>query len=106
MPMYLWQVGYAALGARGLIAEGGTSRCDAIRRMVESVGGTVHACYFALADHDLYVVGEVPDEVAAAALGIQTTASGAANSRAIPLLTVEQMNEAVSRNVSYRPPGS
>ena len=63
MPRYLWQVNYTADGARGLLTDGGTSRRDAIVRMVESVGGTVDSVHFALGGHDLYVLGEVPDEL-------------------------------------------
>jgi uncharacterized protein with GYD domain len=74
--------------------------------MVESVGGRVEACYFAFGDDDLIVIGEVPDEVAAAALSMRTAASGAAMSRTVVLLTPEQVDEAVQRDVQYRPPGS
>ncbi|MFC9789692.1 GYD domain-containing protein [Rhodococcus sp. NPDC127528] len=105
MPRYLWQVTYSAEGATGLLAEGGSARRDAITRMVESVGGTVESCYFALGGHDLVVIGEVPDEVAAATLGIRTTAAGAARSESTPLLTPEQVDDAVRREAEYRAPG-
>lgn len=105
MTKYLWQVSYTAEGARGLLAEGGTARRDAITRMVESVGGSVEACYFAFGGADLYVIGEVPDEVAAAALSIQTKASGAAATQSIVLVAPEQVDEAVRRQADYRPPG-
>lgn len=96
MPRFLWQVMYTPSGASGVIADGGTARCEAIRQMVERVGGSVEACYFALGARDLYVVGDVPDEVAAAVLSIHTTASGAARTEAIPLLTPDQMDKATS----------
>lgn len=92
MPKYLWQVTYSSEGAAGLIAEGGTTRCNAIRAMVERVGGHVDVCYFSFGGHDLYVIGEVPDEMAAASLHLHTTASGAARTQGIPLLTPEQMD--------------
>lgn len=106
MSTYLWRVNYTESGAQGLINEGGTGRCAAIREMVESVGGKVHGCYFALVDHHLYVIGEVPDDVAAATLSVWTTASGVARSDAIPLLSPEQMDVAVRRSVTYQSPGS
>ena len=37
-------------------------------RMVESIGGTVESCHFALGGHDMFVIGNLPDDVAAAAL--------------------------------------
>lgn len=96
MPKYLWQVTYTPEGACGVIADGGTARKKAITEMVERVGGTVEACYFALGGHDLYVIGDVPDEIAAASLHIHTTASGEARSTALPLLTAEEMDRATS----------
>lgn len=106
MPRYLWQVSYTAEGARGLLEQGGSARRAAITEMVESVGGRVEACYFTLGHDDLIVLGEVPDEAAAAALSLRTAASGAATSRAIALITPEQLDEAARRDVDYRPPGS
>lgn len=104
MPKYLWRVGYSEEGARGLLAQGGTARRAAITEMVESVGGHVETCYFAFGEDDLLVIGEVPDEVSSAALAIRTAASGAAISRTVVLLTPEQIDQAVMREVNYQPP--
>ncbi|MCW4355581.1 GYD domain-containing protein [Hoyosella sp. YIM 151337] len=106
MPKYLWQVNYSPAGAQGLLEQGGSTRKAAITEMVESVGGTVEAFYFAFGTDDLYVIGDVPDEVAAAALSVRTAASGGATSRTVPLLTAEQLDAAVAKDVSYRPPGA
>lgn len=105
MPRYLWKVQYTTEGARGLLNEGGSARQAVIVTMVESVGGTVESCNFALGTHQLYVIGSVPDEIAAATLAIQTAASGYARSESIELLTPEQVDEAVRREAEYRGPG-
>ena len=105
MPRYLWQISYTSSGAKGLLGEGGTSRRDAITEMVESVGGQVEVCYYAFGATDLYVIGELPDEVAAASLSLRTAASGAARSQTVVLLTPEQVDEATRRETTYRPPG-
>jgi uncharacterized protein with GYD domain len=105
MPKYLWQVSYTEAGAKGLLDEGGTARRDVITAMVESVGGHVEACYYAFGATDLYVIGEVPDEVAAVALSLRTAAAGGARSQTVPLLTPEQVDEATRREATYRPPG-
>lgn len=105
MPKFLWQVTYTSEGARGVLGEGGTARRDAIVSMVESVGGSVESVHFALGGHDLYVIGEVPDDIAAATLELRTIGSGAARSKPILLLTPEQIDEAVHRDTSYRAPG-
>jgi uncharacterized protein with GYD domain len=105
MPRYLWQISYTTSGVKGLLSEGGTSRREAITAMVESVGGHVEACYYAFGATDLYVIGEVPDEVAAASLTLRTSAAGAARSQTVVLLTPEQVDEATRREATYRPPG-
>lgn len=105
MPKYLWKVSYTVDGVKGLLAEGGSARRDAIKSAVESVGGSVEACYYAFGADDLYVIGEVPDEVAAATLSLRTAATGAARSQTVALLTPEQIDEATRRDVDYRPPG-
>jgi uncharacterized protein with GYD domain len=105
MPRYLWQISYTTTGAKGLLSEGGTSRRDAITAMVESVGGHVEVCYYAFGTTDLYVIAEVPDEVAAASLSLRTAVAGTARSQTVVLLTPEQIDEAARREVSYRPPG-
>ncbi|MFF2082812.1 GYD domain-containing protein [Nocardia sp. NPDC058176] len=104
MPKYLWRVSYFPEGAQGLLAEGGTARQAAITEMVESVGGRVESCYFAFGEDDLFVIGDVPDEVAAAALAIRTAAAGAAVSHTVGLLTSAQVDAAVALDVTYRPP--
>jgi uncharacterized protein with GYD domain len=104
MPRYLWQVRYTSEGASGLLAQGGSARRAAITAMVESVGGRVESCHYAFGPHDLIVIGEVPDEVAAAALSIRTAASGAAVSKTVTLLTPEQIDAATKINVTYTPP--
>jgi uncharacterized protein with GYD domain len=105
MPRYLWQISYTASGAKGLLSEGGTSRRNAITAMVESVGGQVEACYYAFGATDLYVIGVVPDDVAAASLSLRTAVAGSARSQTVVLLTPEQIDEASGRDVTYRPPG-
>src|SRR5215218_8404431 len=105
MPKYLWQVSYTIEGARGLAAEGGSGRRAAIQQMIESVGGKLEAIYFAFGDTDLVVIGELPDHIAAAALGVRTTAGGAARVRTTVLLTPEELDQAVHTDVEYRLPG-
>ncbi|MCE5288857.1 MAG: GYD domain-containing protein [Nocardiaceae bacterium] len=104
MGRYMWQVRYTAEGARGLLAQGGTVRKAAITQMVESVGGRVESVYYAFGPDDLIVIGEVPNEVAAAAMAIRTAASGFAVSRTTELLTPEQIDAATQLDVEYTPP--
>ena len=106
MAKYLWQVNYTIDGAKGLLEEGGSGRREAVKQMLESVGGSLEAFYFALGTDDLVVIGELPDNVSAAALSLQTVVGGAARSRTTVLLTPEEIDEAAHRSVEYRRPGA
>ncbi len=106
MPKYLWQVTYTVEGAKGLLEEGGSGRREAVREMLESVGGSLEVFYYALGSSDLVVVGELPDNVSAAALSLTTAVGGAARSTTTALLTPEDLDEASRRHVDYRRPGS
>ena len=106
MPRYLWQVSYTVEGAKGLASEGGSARRDAVRTMFEDAGGNIEAFYYAFGADDLIVIGELPDNEAAAAFALRTAASGAARSRTTLLLSPEEIDQAASREVHYRPPSA
>ncbi|MGW0995746.1 GYD domain-containing protein [Streptomyces sp. NPDC002520] len=106
MPKYLVQASYTAEGAKGLLAEGGSGRKEAVQRVVGSCGGTLESMYFAYGDDDLYIVIDFPDHLSMAAIAMTVRASGALRSKAIPLLTVEEVDEAAKRTIDFRPPGS
>ena len=71
-----------------------------------SVGGSVENFYYAFGDTDLYIIIDVPDRVSAAALGLSIGAAGALTWTTTVLLTPEEVDEAVGKVVSYRPPGA
>jgi uncharacterized protein with GYD domain len=106
MALYLWRVSYTTAGAEGLLAQGGTGRRAAIQKALESLGGTLESFHYALGEDDAYLVGDLPDGTAAAALSLRVAAAGGARVTTVPLLTPEQMDEAAKRGVSYSPPGS
>ena len=67
MPKYLGKVKFSAEAVRGLRAQGAAKRVEVTRTLVEGVGGTLEAYYFAFGDCDLYNIFEVPDDETAAA---------------------------------------
>ena len=106
MPKFLFRGSFSQDGIKGLKQEGGTSRKEVAAAVAASVGGTVEAYYFAFGPHDFYIVAELPDQRAAVAVSATVGASGAMRSfDTIPLLTPEEVDEAMTRSVSYRPPG-
>jgi uncharacterized protein with GYD domain len=106
MAKYLFQASYTATGAKGLAKEGGSSRRDRVERMLESMGGRLESFYYAFGDTDVYGIGELPGNVAAAAVSLAINSSGAVSNRLVVLLSAEEMDEAAKKSVTYQPPGS
>jgi uncharacterized protein with GYD domain len=94
MPKYLVEASYTLDGIRGLKSAGGSARAAAIKAAVEEVGGTLEAFYFAFGKTDVYVVADVPDNRAAAAICLTVSAGGGATTRTTVLITPEEMDEA------------
>jgi uncharacterized protein with GYD domain len=106
MPKYLIEASYSPQGVEGVKSKGGSSRRDAVAEMTESLGGKMESFYFGFGDHDAYVVVDLPDNEAAAAVALTVNAAGGATCKTIVLLTPEEVDEAAQRSVGYRPPGS
>ncbi|GAA3375875.1 hypothetical protein GCM10020367_45370 [Streptomyces sannanensis] len=106
MPKYLVQASYTAEGTKGLLAEGGTGRRSAVQENVTSCGGTLETMYFALGEDDLYCVIDMPDDVSMVATAMAVRATGAVMSKAVPLLTPEEIDAAAKKSVRFRAPGA
>jgi uncharacterized protein with GYD domain len=105
MAKYLIKANYTAEGAKGFAHDGGTARRAAVEKMLASVGGKLEAFYFAFGDTDLYVIADMPDHSAAAAVALTVAQSGKASTNTVVLLTAEEMDTASKKTVAYRPPG-
>jgi uncharacterized protein with GYD domain len=105
MPKYLFHGSYTKEGLKGFLKEGGSKRREATKKMIESVGGTLEAYYFAFGENDFYVIADVPDNKRAAAGSLVASASGTVKARTVVLLTPEEVDEVVKMTVEYRPPG-
>ena len=105
MAKYLVTGSYTAEGIKGVLKEGGTARVEAVRKLVESVGGKLEGMYFAFGDDDFFILSEGPDNVGAAAATMIAGASGAVRVKTTVLLTAEEVDEAAKMSAPYRPPG-
>ena len=105
MAKYLVEANYVGDGIKGLLKEGGTSRRAAVEAAAKTVGGSVDAFYYAFGETDAYVIIDMPDNVTSAALALTIAASGAVTLRTTALLTPEDIDQAVKKSPSYRPPG-
>jgi uncharacterized protein with GYD domain len=106
MSKYLLEVNYTLEGVRGVVAKGGSARKAAAQAAAKSVGGKLDAFYFAFGGTDVFVIADVPDNTAAAALALAVTAGGGATVRTIVLLTPDEIDAATQTGVKYSPPGS
>lgn len=105
MAKYLLKVNYTLDGVKGVVAKGGSARKSAAQAAAKSVGGKVDAFYFAFGGTDVYVIAELPDNEAAAALALTVTSGGGAAVETTVLLTPDEIDNATSRTVRYTPPG-
>lgn len=106
MAKYLVEAIYTAEGLRGLQKNKASGRKQAIKKVMESVGGTVEAVYFALGAHDVILIVDVPDIVSAASVSVAVSSAGLARTKTTALLTVEEMDRALEKTVNYRAPGA
>ena len=108
MPHFLTQVTYNEQAWQSLVSNP-QNRLDAIRPVVEKLGGRVVNAYFAFGDYDFVLITELPDNVSAAALAIAASAGGACKSvKTTPLMENAEGLEALRKAASsgYRAPTS
>jgi uncharacterized protein with GYD domain len=87
-----------------------TDRTDAVRELVEGVGGRLDGLWYMLGEDDGMVLFDAPDPSAAAALSLAVNSTGAFSSlRTQQLLSAGELpdvlNTADTARSSYRRPG-
>jgi len=106
MAKFLIHASYSADGLKGLIKDKASGRKSAVSKMLEGMGGKLDSMYYTFGDHDAVVIADVPDNVTAAAISIAVSAVGLARTSTVPLLTVEETDQALAKTVKYRAPGT
>jgi len=105
MPKYLFQGSYTVEGLRGLLREGGTKRRETVEQLVKTLGGTLEAFYYAYGGDDFFIIADVPDSVTTTAVSLAVNATGAVRFKTVVLITPEEVDAAVTKSITYRPPG-
>ncbi|MCJ7638471.1 MAG: GYD domain-containing protein [Euryarchaeota archaeon] len=105
MAKYLVQFSYTGEGLKGLLKEGGSKRREAIEQLVKSMGGKLEAYYFAYGEYDGIAIVEGKDIVNQLAGTLAINASGAVKTTTTVLITPEEVDQAIKKIPSYRPPG-
>lgn len=99
MAKYLAIASYTTEGLRELAAHGASSRIEASKKLVAEAGGSIESFYYAFGSDDVFIVCDMPDNVSAAATAIAAGASGVVVTRMVPLLTAEEIDAAVAKNL-------
>ena len=105
MPKYMVQFNYSKVGGAGLLKDGGTKRREVVTKGVKAAGGKVEAFYFAFGKYDGVIIADLPDNTTAAAISLAVGATGSGECVTTPLLTVDEVDQAVKKHVDYTPPG-
>jgi uncharacterized protein with GYD domain len=105
MPRYLFIANYAPEGAEALLQSGGSVRRSSIEKAAASLGGTVQSFDFALGGDDVYVIAELADQHAAAAMSLTVNAAGVARLRTVVLMSPEELDAVSGLRADYTPAG-
>jgi uncharacterized protein with GYD domain len=105
MPKYLISASYTADGLKGLQKDKASGRRRAVSAAIENLGGKLESVYYALGEDDVYVIADLPDNATAAGLGVAVSATGMVRTKTVALLTVQELDAALGKDVKYRRPG-
>lgn len=106
MPQFLSQVSYTDQAWKCLV-EHPQNRMEAIRPVIEKLGGHIVNAWFAFGDYDFVLITELPNNVSAAALSMAASAGGACKSiKTTPLMETAEGLEALKKAATsgYQPP--
>lgn len=106
MAYYLLQAAYTPEAWAGLIANP-QDRVNALRPVLEKMGGKFEAAYFSFGEYDIIGILQMPGNVDAAAFALAAAAGGALRAfKTTPLLSTEEGVEAMRKAAAsgYQPP--
>lgn len=105
MPKFLIQASYTAEGLNGLAKDKASGRKAAVQAAMKAIKGKLECMYFAFGDNDAVLIVDAPDNVAAAAISLATGSTGLVRIRTTPLLTIDEVDQALALPSKYRAPG-
>jgi len=105
MPKYLYQVNYTPSGIQGVVNDSASGRRADVQAAVKALGGKLEAFYYSFGEYDVVAIADLPNAVTAAAFSLRTSGTGTCRVRTTPLLTVEEMDQALEVKLQYRAPG-
>jgi uncharacterized protein with GYD domain len=108
MPRYLSLFKYSTEGTKGFLKEKASGREAAIRKAIESAGAKLELVYWVgTGEYTGIAISDFPDAATAAAFIAMVESTGSFSEfRGIELLTASEFDRALTKSVSYRPPGA
>lgn len=106
MPLYMVQAAYTS-DAWSRLVQRPENRADALRPMIERLGGKMLGWYYSMGEYDVVMMVELPSDVAAAAAAMAIAAGKAVRAiRTTQLLTAEEGFDALllAQGAGYQPP--
>ena len=106
MAHYLLQVAYTPQAWAAMI-KNPQDRVQALKPVLDKMGGTIESAYFAFGDYDLVAILQMPGNADAVAFSMAATAGGAVKSiKTTPLLTTAEGLDAMRKAAAsgYTPP--
>jgi uncharacterized protein with GYD domain len=97
MPLYSFQCSYSSASWKAQLSNHQDARAR-ISGLLEAAGGKLIDAYYSFGEHDLLIIGDLPDNSSAAAVAIAANAGGAvANFKTSPLFTLEEGKQVLER---------
>lgn len=106
MALYMTQVSFTPESMAKMV-RAPQSRADAVRPMIEKLGGRLIGMWFAMGDYDSVTITEMPDAVSIAAVALAAGGSGAVKAiKTTPLMSMEEGMQAMRKasSAGYQPP--
>lgn len=106
MAYYLLQVAYTPQAWAAQI-KNPQDRVQALKPMLDKMGGKIDSAYFAFGDYDVVAILQMPANVDAAAFSLAATAGGAVKAiKTTPLMTIAEGLDAMKKAAAsgYTPP--
>ena|SRR6185436_10215821 len=105
MAKFLIEASYSAEGMKGLQRDKGAGRTAAIKSALKAVDGQLECVYWCLGERDVILIADLPDTQSACALATTVSASGLVRTKTTPLLSADELDRALNKNIAYQPPG-
>ena len=106
MAKYLIKASYTAVGAKGLLKEGGSKRVAEVEKVLEGLGGKLETLYYAFGDADVVAIVDLPDQAAVTAFSLTVNATGTVHTSTTPLISPQEVDQACKKTVKFRAPGA